>query len=1019
MAFLRPRRWFIFISIWTCVISTCTRAVETPLDQMLPRLKPTEPKDALSKFRIAPGFKIELAACEPNVTDPVDIAWDENGKLYVCELWNYPGEPKPGEPLGRVRVLEDTKGDGVYDKSTIFADHLKWPSGITCFKGGVFVLSSPDLLYLKDTKGTGVADLRKRIFTGFKGKTYEIPNSLRQGVDGSIYVCGSYAGGSVLPVESALQKEPAKGRDFRFDPTAALGDHPAIVAISGGGEFGNTLDDFGNRFTCDATNLIYHAILPRELLNNEFLAVATVQENCYKSWAEIHAISPVEPWKTVREKFWSKWVNTNGDMNAGRFPPNELAPHGFATSASGLTIYRGSAYGDEFAGNAFIGEPANNVVIRLKVEPRGVGFQASRTGSTDQEFIASTDNFFRPVNFANGPDGCLYVVSMYREVIEDEGAIPNDILKHLDLYSGRERGRIYRIVPDRADWKRPARPKMGTMTDAELIASLSSPDGWVRDTAQRLLIERVRVDAAPIAKLVTDALNPATRVQALWTLRNIAPSSGDTGESAIATAIIDPDPRVREHGIWTTLRGANSIQSSEHRSQGMPDFGTLADDRNARVRLAAGFALGFQCGPTSNESTTSIAALTRLTKRDAADPWIRTAILTSAGNCAGPLMDALLVDKGFAKSRDGSEIIGELAQMIGGRFNEGEVAVFFSKLADQDPSRMIPLLRRFTKGMSLTGKTFADFIDKKTNRNQEHLPLLRRLFDAARQLTMDGNQKDADRIEAIDVLAADPFNDVDANFSPLLAPAEAPPIQIAAIKALAGRAESSIAPLLIGRWKHLGPSVRPEVIDALLRRPERVPLMLDAMEKKIILPGDMAPGQKAKLSRTKDLATRDRTTRLLGSVNSPDRQKVIDQYRASFPQFQGDVARGKEIFTTTCFQCHGEAPGHPRVGPNLAILEDRSPDTMLINILDPNRDVKPIYVGYTVVTKDGQDYGGVMASESSASVTVRHPLGEETILRSNIKSITSSGQSLMPDGLETGIAPSQMVDLIAFLRTYR
>ena len=125
------------------------------------------------------------------------------------------------------------------------------------------------------------------------------------------------------------------------------------------------------------------------------------------------------------------------------------------------------------------------------------------------------------------------------------------------------------------------------------------------------------------------------------------------------------------------------------------------------------------------------------------------------------------------------------------------------------------------------------------------------------------------------------------------------------------------------------------------------------------------------------------------------------------------------IFTATCFQCHGESPGHPRVGPNLGILEDRSPDTLLINILDPNRDVKPIYVGYTVVTNDGQDYSGVIASETASSVTIRNPAGEATLLRKNIKSLASSGQSLMPDGLEAGINERQMADLIAFLQTYR
>ena len=144
---------------------------------VLQRIGPTGPEASLASFRVEPGFHVELAAAEPQVTDPVDVAWDEDGRLYVCELWNYPGEPKPGEPLGRIRLLRSSKGNGVYDRSTVFADNIKWPSGVFCWDGGVFVLSSPDLWYLKDTTGAGRADVKRKVLTGFRGRTYEVPNN--------------------------------------------------------------------------------------------------------------------------------------------------------------------------------------------------------------------------------------------------------------------------------------------------------------------------------------------------------------------------------------------------------------------------------------------------------------------------------------------------------------------------------------------------------------------------------------------------------------------------------------------------------------------------------------------------------------------------------------------------------------------------------------------------------------------------------------------------------------------------
>ena len=191
----------------------------------------------------------------------------------------------------------------------------------------------------------------------------------------------------------------------------------------------------------------------------------------------------------------------------------ELA-HGYATSAADIKIYRGGSNGTEYEGDAFIGEPANNVVVRLKIHANGVGISAERPpadGKQSREFLASTDNWFRPVNFATGPDGCLYVVAMYREIIEDETAIPNDILKHYDLCTGRDRGRILRIVPD--GFHAPAMPRLGGCTTQQLVAALDDPNAWNRETAQRLLYQRQEGGAiAPLRDLVRSARTPQGKV---------------------------------------------------------------------------------------------------------------------------------------------------------------------------------------------------------------------------------------------------------------------------------------------------------------------------------------------------------------------------------------------------------------------------------------------------------------------------------------------------------------------------
>jgi len=252
-----------------------------------------------------------------------------------------------------------------------------------------FVISSPDVWYLKDTNGDGRADLRVKVLTGFKGETYEIANTLRWGLVNKFYGSASYAGGKIRWL--ANSNAPAIGlrqRDWSFDPR-----NGALAAVSGTGEFGHSFDDWGNRFTCNANAMYIHGVLAAEYLaRNPFFPSPDPSESAFRGFPDVFAISEPEPWRIVRQKFWKRWVNTTPDMNVGRFPENELAGRGHLTSGSGLTVYRGSAFPAAYSGNAFLGEPANNVVIRLALEPDGVGIKPIRAGAeNNREFLASTD----------------------------------------------------------------------------------------------------------------------------------------------------------------------------------------------------------------------------------------------------------------------------------------------------------------------------------------------------------------------------------------------------------------------------------------------------------------------------------------------------------------------------------------------------------------------------------------------------------------------------------------------------
>ena len=467
-------------ALWI-VLCADVHAQEGDLAKELPRIKPLDPAAALASFRIHPGFRLDPVAVEPLVTDPVSVCYDADGRLYVVEMRGYPYPEKT--PSGNVTRLDDRDGDGRFETRTIFVDGLSWPTGIVPYDGGVFIAVAPEIIYAKDTSGDGVADVKKVVFTGFGTENVQgLLNGLFWGSDGWIYGVASSNGGTIHN-ESRPDAEAVsvRGRDFRFKP-----DGSAFEAISGGGQFGHTFDDWGHRFTCNNSNHIRQIVVPAYYLdrNPAFLPPPAILDIAAEGpAAPVFRISQAEPWRVVRTR-----QRAADPVLSRRLPPTELVATGFFTSATGVTIYRGSAYPPEFRGNLFVGDVGGNLVHRKLIAGAGATFIATRADA-NREFLASTDNWFRPVNFANTPDGTLLIIDMYRETIEHPFSIPEPIKKHLDLTSGKDRGRLYNLVytgaPDRP---RPA-PRLSQAPTAALVAALAHPDAWWRETAQRLLFE--------------------------------------------------------------------------------------------------------------------------------------------------------------------------------------------------------------------------------------------------------------------------------------------------------------------------------------------------------------------------------------------------------------------------------------------------------------------------------------------------------------------------------------------------
>jgi putative membrane-bound dehydrogenase-like protein len=961
------------------------------LARELPRIKPLEPATALASFRIHEGFHLEPVAVEPLVTDPVTACYDAERRLYVVEMRGYPYPEK--SPTGKVVRLEDRDGDGRFDTRTVFVDGLSWPTGIVPHDDGVFIAVAPDIVYAKDTDGDGVADVKKVMFTGFGTENVQgLLNGLLWGPDGWIYGVASSNGGEIKNrSRPGARLVSVRGRDFRFKP-----DGSAFEAISGGGQFGHSFDDWGHRFTCSNSNHIRQIVLPSHYLERNPALVApgvALDIPAEGPAAPVFRISAAEPWRVVRTR-----QRAADPAMRKRLPPTELFATGFFTSATGLTIYRGSAYPQEYRGNAFVGDVGGNLVHRKRLSVHGATYLATRA---DQgvEFLASTDNWFRPVNFANTPDGTLLILDMYRETIEHPLSIPEPIKKHLDLTSGNDRGRLYNLVHDGQGKRIRRRPRLGGAPTAELVGLLADPDAWWRETAQRLLLERKDAAAVPLLKdLAARRPGPLARLHALWTLDDLE----SIGRPELILGLNDPEPRVREQ----------SARLAEPRIARDPELLaavlSLAADPDPMVRFQTALTLG-EAGddPRTPEALASIAA------RDAGDLWTRTAVLSSIGTRGQALIEALARRKGFFDSSAGQVWLEEIAALIGSRRDPAQLRRLISQFVASrpDPDLPIRVVVALSRGARRSGTTLPDLL------RADWKALIGPLAVQAR--TIAGSNKSPDRrLPAIALLGMSGKQALEV-LPGLLDARQPAPVQIAALRAMGELNDPSVGRLVVGQWKSLSPAVRREAAEFLFGRRDRLESLLDALEAKTLPSSEIDPDRLRQLRVHKDARLRARALAILGEepAASRDRRATIDAYRQA-ATLRGRPAPGRVAFQKTCATCHRVSGEGVEVGPDLATVAGRSADDLLLHILDPNREVAANFVNYNVATTDGRTVSGIIVSESATSLILKRAEGATDVIpRAQVETIASTGLSLMPEGLEKGLTPQDLADLMAYVKS--
>jgi putative membrane-bound dehydrogenase-like protein len=983
--------WFssVAIALALVVAARSARSDDDALAKELPRIKPLEPDAALKSFQVDVEFHLELVAAEPLVTDPVSACYDADGRLYVAEMRGYPYPEN--QPSGNVSLLVDRDGDGRFDTSTVFVDGLSWPTSVVPYDGGVFIAVAPDILYAKDTNGDGRADIRKIMFTGFGTQNVQgLVNGLLWGLDGWIYGVSGGNGGEIRNLtRPGSGPIGLRGRDFRFRP-----DGSAFEPTSGGGQFGHSFDDWGHRFTCNNSNHIRQIVLPAHYIDrNPALAVPSVIADIAAEGAAapVFRSSPPEPWRVVR----TRQRAADPDM-VKRLPPTELVPTGFFTSATGITIYRGSQFPLGYDGSAFIGDVGGNLVHRKELSRNGPIYLASRL-EKGVEFVSSTDNWFRPVNFVNTPGGTLLILDMYRETIEHPLSIPEPIKKHLDLTSGKDRGRLYELVGNAP--RHLAKPALTNASVGELVIQLANPDGWWRETAQRLLLERRDRAAVPLLKaLVAARPNGEGRMHALHVLDAL----GGLTLTELEQALLDIRPVVRESAAQLLERFARDPRALQY-------IADAAEDRDSMVRFQVAFSLGeFQGAEALN-------ALASIARRDAGSLWFRLAIMSSIKGRTVAFLDALSADApGYLDEPAGLRWLEELSALVAAENRRSDIELVLRKHGTANggraATRVHAILVGFARGFRRSGGSVREIF---AGPGAEHLGAI---LASARE-TASSTRESGVRVEAIELIGMGPIDNALGVLPDLLDARHPTVVQLAAIQALANLPDKRVGDAIVAHWTALSPAIRREAVETLFARPDRLGALLDALEKKVISGSEIDPARRKQLVEHADQRISRRALALLGDPLAGDRAKVVAQFKQAL-ELPGNRDRGREVFRKVCATCH-RAEGHGvDVGPNLATVAGRPADNLLVHILDPNREVAAPYLNYTVATTDGRVLTGLIADESANSVTLKRAEGvADVVPRDRIEAIKSTGISLMPEGLEKGLEPRDLADLIAFVQT--
>ena len=1009
---------------------------------------PVSPEESMKHFVTPVGFEVKLFASEKDFQGkPISMNWDERGRLWICETLDYPNELKPqGEGRDRIRILEDTDGDWVADKFTVFAENLSIPTAITFYRGGAIVQDGRETIYLRDNDGDGKADFRKVLMTGWgMTDTHGEVSNFQYGLDNWYYAMQGYNDSSPVLTDGRKVTSFRQGFfRFKVEEAASAGSSDQPDPVVSDLEFLRSTNNNTWGLGLSEEGLVFGSTANGN--PSEFMPI------------------PNRYYEAVRG--WSSTV-LGGIADSNKFEPldegkvRQVDHHGGFTAAAGHALYTARTYPKEYWNRtAFVTEATGHLIATFVIREDGAAFRSKNSWN----LLASNDEWSGPIMAEVGPDGNVWVIDWYNFIIQHNPTPVGFKTGKGNAYESelrdKKHGRIYRIVY-RGEEAEKSSSKSGDAemmngrsmdlskaSGEQLLAALHSPNFLWRRHAQRLMLENRQTDVVQslieMAKEQSlDEIGLATDINhALWTLHGRGALDGKNKDAlkVVTRALNHPSAGVRRNAVLVLPRTDQLISAIQQSG--------ILRDKNPQARLAAFLTLA-ELPPSAAAADEVRQAMA--VPENLQDRWLRDAMIAAAARhdldflkgivksggwkstnipvaeisivaehyarggpveTIGSLLSALGASEGNANATDTNDQINSavIAGLAKG-WPRGKTATF----DDATETALVDLVQKLPPASRGPLATFA------TRAGSKKLEQYGAEIAASFMLVAkDEKQSDAARKDAATQLIT--FRRLDASAaSDLLAmitPKTAPDLGKGLIEAI-GKSESpDVGAILVTTLNSLTPSVRPVVIRVLLSRADWSEALLDGLNAGTVQVGELSLDQKQSLTAHPSRKIADRARRILsrgGGLPNPDRQKVIDELMPLTEQ-TADAVAGKEVFKKQCSKCHTHSGEGNKIGPDLTGMAVHPKKELLTHIIDPSRSVEGNFRVYSVALNDGRVMNGLLASESKTAIEIFDAEGKKyAIQREDIDELVASPKSLMPEGFEKQVKPEEIANLLEFL----